>query len=185
MARPARCASCHGAPIWLGGERSVVYSCNSGRAGRDLYMVHCRPLSIGTSPSESTQSTRSWIARRASKRANRPSPTEAIYRASHVRKALSTYRLRHPSASPSHQAACRTEVRPFTSLHRRPFLADHKFKVGQTVDFSPGRSGMPAVSRLYKIVKLLPPEDGQFLYRIKGSSEPFERVARERDLSWP
>jgi hypothetical protein len=64
-------------------------------------------------------------------------------------------------------------------------VADHTYKVGQTVDFSPGRLGMPAMSRLYKIIKLLPPEDGQYLYRIKGSSEPFERVARERDLSRP
>ena len=38
---------------------------------------------------------------------------------------------------------------------------------------------MPAMSRLYKIVRLLPPEDGHLLYRIKGSSEPFERDARE------
>jgi hypothetical protein len=64
-------------------------------------------------------------------------------------------------------------------------LADHKFKIGQTVDFSPGRSTMTSMSRLYKIVKLLPPQDGQFLYRIKGSSEPFERIASERDLSIP
>lgn len=64
-------------------------------------------------------------------------------------------------------------------------MADHKFKIGQTVDYSPGRLGMPAMSRLYKIVKLLPTEDGQLLYRIKGSSEPFERIAREKDLSRP
>ncbi len=64
-------------------------------------------------------------------------------------------------------------------------MAEHKFNVGQTVDYSPGRRGMPAMSRLYKIVRLLPPEDGQLLYRIKGSSEPFERVAREQDLSRP
>ena len=64
-------------------------------------------------------------------------------------------------------------------------MADHKFKIGQTVDFSPGRGTMASMSRLYKIVKLLPPQDGQFLYRIKGSSEPFERIASERDLSIP
>lgn len=68
---------------------------------------------------------------------------------------------------------------------RETSLADHKFKVGQTVDYSPGRRDMPAMSRLYKVVRLLPPEDGQLLYRIKGSSEPFERVAREQDLSRP
>ena len=44
---------------------------------------------------------------------------------------------------------------------------------------------MPAVSRLYKVIRLLPSEDGQLLYRIKGTSEPFERVAREQDLSRP
>lgn len=39
---------------------------------------------------------------------------------------------------------------------------------------------------MYKVIKLLPPDEGgQFLYRIKGSSEPFERVAREKDLSLP
>lgn len=64
-------------------------------------------------------------------------------------------------------------------------LSIHKFKVGQTVDYSPGRGTMSSGSRLYKIIRLLPPEDGQFLYRIKGSAEPFERVAREMDLSLP
>ena len=64
-------------------------------------------------------------------------------------------------------------------------LAVHKFKVGQTVDFTPGRGTMATMSRLYKIVMLLPPADGDFQYRIKGNSEPFERVASERDLSTP
>jgi len=64
-------------------------------------------------------------------------------------------------------------------------LAAHKFKVGQTVEYSPGRRSMPALSRLYKVVMLLPVEYGQVLYRIKGSSEAYERVAREQDLSRP
>lgn len=62
-------------------------------------------------------------------------------------------------------------------------MAAHKFKIGQTVSYSPGRSAMAASSREYKIVRLLPPEDGQNLYRIKGVSETFERMARESDLS--
>lgn len=62
-------------------------------------------------------------------------------------------------------------------------MAAHKFKIGQTVSYSPGRSAMAASSREYKIVRLLPPEDGQNLYRIKGISETFERMARESDLS--
>jgi hypothetical protein len=64
-------------------------------------------------------------------------------------------------------------------------LEVHKFKIGQTVHFSPGRGTMASGSRLYKIVRQLPPEGGQFLYRIKGTSETFERVAGERDLSIP
>ncbi|MFM9939515.1 MAG: hypothetical protein ACKVP7_08475 [Hyphomicrobiaceae bacterium] len=59
----------------------------------------------------------------------------------------------------------------------------HKYKVGQTVSYSPGRSAMAASSREYKIIRLLPPEEGQNLYRIKGVSETFERMARENDLS--
>ncbi len=62
-------------------------------------------------------------------------------------------------------------------------MPSHKFKVGQTVNFTPGRTVMAASSREYKIVRLLPPEDGQNLYRIKGVSETFERMARESDLS--
>lgn len=62
-------------------------------------------------------------------------------------------------------------------------MAAHKYKIGQTVSYSPGRSAMAASSREYKIIRLLPPEDGQNLYRIKGISETFERMARESDLS--
>ncbi len=62
-------------------------------------------------------------------------------------------------------------------------MAIHLFKVGQTVTFSPGRTSMAASSREYKIVRLLPPEEGQNLYRIKGIAETFERNAKESDLS--
>jgi hypothetical protein len=58
----------------------------------------------------------------------------------------------------------------------------HKFKVGQWVNFG-AKVGMQASRSGYKIVRLLPPEGGQFLYRIKSGGEAFERVAREQDLS--
>ncbi len=61
-------------------------------------------------------------------------------------------------------------------------MAQHKFKVGQLVDFNPGRPGMPVSSREYKIMRLLPLEGGDLLYRIKSVGETFERVAREREL---
>jgi hypothetical protein len=62
-------------------------------------------------------------------------------------------------------------------------MASHKFKVGQLVDYSPGRLGMPAWSREYKIVRLLPAEGGDNQYRIKSVAETFERIAKESQLS--
>lgn len=62
-------------------------------------------------------------------------------------------------------------------------MNQHKFKVGQLVDFAPGRLGMPASSLEYKVIRLLPADGGQPQYRIKGIAETFERVARENDLS--
>jgi hypothetical protein len=62
-------------------------------------------------------------------------------------------------------------------------VRQHKFKVGQVVDFNPGRIGMPPSSWQYKIVRLLPPDGSDLLYRIKSSGETFERVVREQDLS--
>ncbi|SDO25845.1 hypothetical protein SAMN04488061_0716 [Filomicrobium insigne] len=59
----------------------------------------------------------------------------------------------------------------------------HKFKVGQTVNFRPGRSNMAITSREYKIIRLLPAVGGQPQYRIKSTGEPFERVAQENNLS--
>jgi len=51
------------------------------------------------------------------------------------------------------------------------------------VRFAPGRSSLAATSAEYEITRLLPPEGGQNLYRIKGMAETFERMARESDLS--
>lgn len=62
-------------------------------------------------------------------------------------------------------------------------MAHHKFKVGQLVDFAPVRPGMPTSGRQYEIVRLLPAETGEFLYRVKSKGETFERVAKESELS--
>lgn len=62
-------------------------------------------------------------------------------------------------------------------------MSIHKFKVGQLVHYAPGRSSLMASSREYKIIRCLPPENGENQYRIKGISETFERMARENDLS--
>jgi hypothetical protein len=62
-------------------------------------------------------------------------------------------------------------------------MLGHKYKVGDTVSFTPGRMGFPAANRACKIVRLLPIEDGNRLYRIKCAAENFERVAKETELA--
>jgi len=62
-------------------------------------------------------------------------------------------------------------------------MAHRKFKVGQLVDFMPARPGMPTTGRQYEIVRLLPSEAGEFLYRVKSKGETFERVAKESELA--
>jgi hypothetical protein len=59
----------------------------------------------------------------------------------------------------------------------------HKFKVGQLVDYSPNRMSIAGSSRGYKIMRLLPREGAELLYRIKSPAEAFERVAKEQDLA--
>jgi len=58
----------------------------------------------------------------------------------------------------------------------------HKFRVGELVDYNPGRLTVQPSARRYTILRLLPPEGSDLLYRIKASSEAFERVAKEREL---
>jgi hypothetical protein len=61
-------------------------------------------------------------------------------------------------------------------------MAQHKFKVGQFVDYSPGRLSALSASK-YKVLRLLPAEGSDLLYRIKSVDETFERVAKEHELS--
>ena len=58
----------------------------------------------------------------------------------------------------------------------------HKYKVGETVDFMPGRMGFPAGKRACTIMRLLPVEGGKHLYRIKCATEVYERVVPEVQL---
>jgi hypothetical protein len=59
----------------------------------------------------------------------------------------------------------------------------HKFNVGQLVDYVPGRFSRPLRARGYKVLRLLPPEGTDLLYRIKSVDEEFERVAKEHELA--
>jgi len=62
-------------------------------------------------------------------------------------------------------------------------MAAHRYKTGQTVNFSPSKRDYPSSGRRYEIVRLLPQEGPDLLYRIKSKEEPFERIAKESELT--
>ena len=71
-----------------------------------------------------------------------------------------------------------------TGLDRNePHMPAHKFKVGQSVRFTPWKMTPPAGGQVYTIVRVLPAESGEYRYRIKSVYEPYERIAREGELS--
>ncbi|CCE05426.1 conserved exported hypothetical protein [Bradyrhizobium sp. STM 3843] len=59
----------------------------------------------------------------------------------------------------------------------------HKFPVGSTVTFTASNISRPAASGTYEIIRQLPTEGDDCQYRIKSSTEAFERVARESQLA--
>jgi hypothetical protein len=58
----------------------------------------------------------------------------------------------------------------------------HKFKIGQSVNYTSGPFGAGRGGGIYKITQLLPPEGDDFQYKIKSASEPHERVVKESQL---
>jgi hypothetical protein len=62
-------------------------------------------------------------------------------------------------------------------------MAGRKFKVGQSVHFTPTKLTLPAGAQAYTIVRVLPAEGGEYRYCIKNMYEPFERIAVESELS--
>ena len=58
----------------------------------------------------------------------------------------------------------------------------HKFVVGETVYFTASNVARPAASGTYEVIRLLPTDGDDFQYRIKSSTEAFERVAKESQL---
>ena len=58
----------------------------------------------------------------------------------------------------------------------------HKFTVGETVYFTASNVARPAATGTYEVIRLLPTDGDDCQYRIKSSTEAFERVARESQL---
>ncbi|MFT5507247.1 MAG: hypothetical protein ACI89J_000311 [Hyphomicrobiaceae bacterium] len=61
-------------------------------------------------------------------------------------------------------------------------MAAHKYKVGQSLLFSPRRLGHQEGNQSCEILRCLPFEGGEFQYRIKCGYDNVERVARESQL---
>jgi len=59
----------------------------------------------------------------------------------------------------------------------------HKFGIGATVYFTASNMSRPAATGTYEVIRLLPTEGDDYQYRIKSSTEAFERVARESQLA--
>ena len=62
-------------------------------------------------------------------------------------------------------------------------MPNHKYEVGQDVRLRPNRMSSLVGSQEGRIVRLLPIEEGSYLYRIKCVAESGERVAKEGDLA--
>lgn len=60
-------------------------------------------------------------------------------------------------------------------------MEEHKYRRGQRVNFARGFTA--AAEGVYEIIALLPHNGSNFSYRIKSGREPYERVAREDQLS--
>ena len=62
-------------------------------------------------------------------------------------------------------------------------VKEHKFQIGQIVDFTPGALTLETSIGRYEIVRHLPPEGPENQYRIKSVLDSHERVVRESQIA--
>jgi hypothetical protein len=62
-------------------------------------------------------------------------------------------------------------------------MLQHKFRVGQGVDFSPSRGIDHRSKGRYTIVRLLPIEGNTPQYRIKNNTDGHERMVLEGEIA--
>jgi hypothetical protein len=55
----------------------------------------------------------------------------------------------------------------------------HRFAVGQSIEFAPGRLDATATHGAYTVVRLHPDEPSDREYRVKNAQDGHERVVRE------
>jgi hypothetical protein len=68
-------------------------------------------------------------------------------------------------------------------LMRMERALPHRFTVGETVYFTASNVARPAATGTYEVIRLLPTDGDDCQYRIKNSTEAFERVAKESQLA--
>jgi len=73
-------------------------------------------------------------------------------------------------------------TRPIQSIAMEDAVSSHRFKIGQSVNYTSGPFAQAVASGVYKITQLLPPEGDDFQYKIKSAAEPHERVVKESQL---
>ena len=61
-------------------------------------------------------------------------------------------------------------------------MPSHKYKVGQSLLFSPRRLGHQEGNQSCEVIRCLPFESGEFQYRIKCGYDKVERIAKESQL---
>lgn len=61
-------------------------------------------------------------------------------------------------------------------------MANHRFRVGQVVNYKPAARDHSAARGAYEVTRLVPEIDGEPGYQIKSLSEPHQRTARESQL---
>jgi hypothetical protein len=71
------------------------------------------------------------------------------------------------------------------STERSATVAGHKYTVEETVQYTAGAYSRTRTTGSFQVVKLLPSEGDENLYRIKSEGEPYERVAKESQLDRP
>jgi hypothetical protein len=62
-------------------------------------------------------------------------------------------------------------------------MAEHRYRVGQAVQFVPGRGVQQSAKGGYTIVRLLPLEGNSPQYRIKNKTDGHERMVLEAELA--
>lgn len=85
--------------------------------------------------------------------------------------------------SPSFPAECAAGPWVRTAFCVMERALKHKFPVGSTVYFTASNVSRPAATGTYEIVRQLPTDGDDCQYRIKSSTEAFERVAKESQLA--